>query len=80
MVSVNDLGRLLVAYLHFLEEPDSTCGGGRFNLSRINYYSRGRSTQTPEQLRAARPEDCAPLILWLKKAATVYKSFFFPGC
>ena len=79
VVHIDDQERLMEAYLPFLEHPESPDGSSTFCYYGINYYTKERSLQMLEQIKAAEPTDHGILIPWLEKAATKYNGFFFLG-
>ena len=79
IVYLDDQERLLDAYLPYLEHPESPDGSGTFCYYGINYYTKERTAQMLEQIRADRPEDCDILIPWLEKAASKYNGFYLLG-
>ncbi len=71
--------RLMEAYLPYLEHPESPDGSSTFCYYGINYYTKERTAQMLEQIKADKPVDCDILIPWLEKAATIYNGFYFLG-
>ena len=79
VVYIDDQERLMEAYLPFLEHPESPDGSSTFCYFGINYYTKERTAQMLEQIKADKPVDWDILIPWLEKAATVYNGFYFLG-
>lgn len=79
IVYIDDQERLMEAYLPFLEHPESPDGSSTFCYFGINYYTKERTAQMLEQIKADKPVDCDILIPWLEKAATKYNGFYFLG-
>ena len=79
IVYLDDQERLLDAYLPYLEHPESPDGSRTFCYYGINYYTKERTAQMLEQIRADRPEEWEVLLPWLEKAATKYNGFYFLG-
>lgn len=66
-------------YGDYLKAPNAHDGTQVFDPFGVNYYTKEQALSILERIRADRPRECDDLILWLEKAATDYKGFFFLG-